>query len=342
MKEGMRFHFGVECIHTPRRGDFFCYTLFFNMRKVLNYGPLLIVIAASLWAVDGIIRRSLFSLPPITIVFYEHLFGAAILLPYLIWSFKKYPITRKEFFVILFIAAFSGVLGTLWFTTALLQTSFISFSVVYLIQKLQPIFAISAAAILLKEKITRSYIKWAVIALIAAYFVTFKNGYVNLSTGVGTVTAALYALGAAFAWGTSTAFSKLALQKKPSMFVTGWRFILTSILGFGMVFALGQAGSLTSPTLSQFARFLLIAVSTGMVAIVIYYKGLKKVQANVSTLLELVYPLLAVFIDATLYKTILAPTQYIAGAVLLFAIYQISLIQIHELQNKTNQGKRQR
>lgn len=310
------------------------------MRKLFSYGPALIVIAASLWALDGIIRRSLYTLPPITIVFYEHLFGAAILLPYLFLSFKKERLTKKEFFLLLFIAGFSGVLGTLWFTTALLKVNFISFSVVYLIQKLQPIFAITAAGIVLKEKITKSYIKWAVIALVAAYFVTFKNGYVNLQTGTGTIIAALYALGAAFAWGSSTAFSKLVLQKKPSMYVTGWRFLLTSILGFGMVFILGQAKSLSTPTISQFARFLLIAVSTGMVAIVIYYKGLKKVQVNVSTLLELVYPLLAVLIDATIYKSFLAPTQYITGGILLFAIYKISQIQVNELQNKTDQGKR--
>lgn len=304
------------------------------MRKIITYGPLLIIVAASLWALDGIIRRSLYILPPITIVFYEHLVGAVILLPYLIKAFTKEGLTVKEFFLLLFIAAFSGVLGTLWFTDALLKTSFISFSVVYLIQKLQPIFAISTAAVILKEKVTKSYVKWAIVALIAAYFVTFKNGYINFSTGQGTIIAALYALGAAFAWGSSTAFSKLALKKRSGTYVTAIRFILTAILAFGMVFVFNQQKSLPTLTFSQFARFLLIAVSTGMVSIVIYYHGLKKVQANVSTLLELVYPLLAVLIDATLYKNFLAPTQYFAGAVLLFAIYRISLIQIKELKTQ--------
>ncbi len=298
------------------------------MRKVFSYGPLLIVVAASLWAFDGIIRRSLYTLPSITIVFYEHLFGAIILLPYFISTFKKEGLTRREFFLLLFISMFSGVLGTLWFTTALLKTNFISFSVVYLIQKLQPIFAITTAAILLKEKITKSYIKWAILALTAAYFVTFKNGVINFSTGSGTIIAAIYALGAAFAWGTSTAFSKLALVKRPSTYITSIRFFFTSILGLLMVFAMGQSQSLVSPTFSQYSRFLLIAVSTGMFSVAIYYQGLKKVQANVSTILELVYPLLAVFIDATLYKSFLAPTQYLAGVVLLFAIYQISKIQL--------------
>ena len=300
------------------------------MKKLFSYGPLLIIVAASLWAFDGIIRRSLYTLPSITIVFYEHLFGAIILLPYLILTFKKEGLTRKEFFLLLFIAMFSGVLGTLWFTTALLKTNFISFSVVYLIQKLQPIFAISAASIFLKEKISKSYIKWAVLALLAAYFVTFKNGIINFSTGSGTIIAALYALGAAFAWGSSTVFSKIALIKRPSNYIAGLRFLFTSILAFGMVFIMGQSKSLSAPTISQLGRFLLIAVSTGMVSVAIYYRGLKKVPANVSTILELVYPLLAVFIDATLYKSFLAPTQYLAGGVLLFAIYKISKIQLNK------------
>jgi drug/metabolite transporter (DMT)-like permease len=51
-------------------------------------------------------------------------------------------------------------------------------------------------------------------------------------------------------------------------------------------------------------------------------------------LLELVYPLLAVFIDATLYKNFLSPSQYVAGAILLFGIYKISQIQMNELKNQ--------
>lgn len=298
------------------------------MKKLFSYGPLLIVVAASLWALDGIIRRSLYVLPSITIVFYEHLVGSLILLPYLIITFKKEGLTKKEFFLLLFISMFSGVLGTLWFTTALLKTNFISFSVVYLIQKLQPIFAVSAAAIFLKERFIKGYAKWATVALLAAYFVTFKNGFINLQTGTGTIIAALYALGAAFAWGSSTVFSKIALSKRPSMYITALRFLLTSILAFFMVIVLGQSKSLSVLTTSQFGRFLLIAVSTGMFSVAIYYRGLKTVQANVSTILELVYPLLAVFIDAVLYKNFLAPTQYLAGAVLLFAIYKISRLQL--------------
>ncbi|OGK52884.1 hypothetical protein A2970_02095 [Candidatus Roizmanbacteria bacterium RIFCSPLOWO2_01_FULL_44_13] len=296
------------------------------MKKILNNGPLLIVIAASLWAFDGIIRRSLYILPPVVIVFFEHLVGALILLPFFFKDLfiKKIKLGRKEFLAIIFVSLLSGLLGTLWFTTALLQTQFISFSVVYLLQKLQPIFAVAAGAILLKEKITRKYLVYAGLAVVSAYFVTFPTGRVNFSTGTGTLAAALFAVGAAFAWGTSTAFSRLALIKSDDRFVTAIRFILTTVMAGAAVFIFNSQSVLPTVTLSQLARFLLIAVSTGMVAILIYYHGLRKTEVKVSTILELIYPLLAVVIDMVVYKSFLTPTQIIAAIALLFYIFKIS------------------
>lgn len=297
------------------------------MKKLSSIGPLLIVIAASLWAIDGIIRRSLYVLPPVTIVFYEHLVGALILLPFIIKYFRSEKLNLKEWGLVAWVSLLSSLLGTLWFTTALLSTNFISFSVVYLIQKLQPVFAISAAYFLLGERINKKYFMWAGLALASAYFVTFKDGAVNLSTGQGTVIAALYALGAAFAWGSSTAVSRMVLIKHPPQFITGVRFILATIFALVAVYMFGQQQSLPTVDVSQIGRFALIAVSTGMVALLLYYKGLKHTEAKVSTILELVYPLLAVVIDGALYHSFLSVTQYLAGAVLLFAIYRISKIQ---------------
>lgn len=295
---------------------------------LLENGPLLIIIAAILWALDGIIRRSLFTLPPIIIVFYEHLIGLLIILPFFWKRIKKEKITPKELWLIAFVALFSSLLGTLWFTTALIKVNYISFSVVFLLQKLQPLFAITTAAIFLKEKLTRRYLIWAPIALIAAYFVTFKDGFVDLNTGEGTVEAALYAFGAAVAWGSTTTFSKMVLRRLSNTLVTGLRFLMATVMALIMVYLLGAAPALTSPDPSQFLRFLFIALSTGMVALWIYYRGLQRVQVKVSAILELTFPVLAIIIDATLYHNILAPTQYLAAIILMFSIYQLSRLQV--------------
>ena len=295
-----------------------------SMKKMAKVGPYLIVLAAALWGLDGILRRSLFSLPPVVIVFYEHLIGAVILAPFFLKKFWGVRFTRKEWGALLWVSLLSGVLGTLWFTTALTKVNFISFSVVFLIQKLQPIFAIAAAAILLKEKVNKGYAKWAILALLAAYFVTFKNGVVNLETGGGTVVAALFALGAAFAWGSSTAFSRFVLFRHSNTLITGARFWITTILALVLVFFLGAGAELNLPTGNQFLRLALIALTTGMVALWIYYKGLKHTQAKVATILELIFPLTAVMIDIFLYDNVLSVSQYAAALVLIFAIYKVS------------------
>ncbi|MDQ3008437.1 MAG: DMT family transporter [bacterium] len=285
---------------------------------------LFIVIAAILWAFDGVIRRSLFDLPPITIVFFEHLVGTLILLPFVFRASRTEMIKPKELGLLSVVALVSGVLGTLWFTAALMNVNFIPFSVVYLILYLEPIFATTSARILLKEKISPRFIKWGAVALVAAFFATFKYGGVNLATGSGTVIAALYALGATAAWGTSTTLSRMTLLKRSDTLVSGWRFLLTTIFALIGVFVLGQQATLTQPTATHFGYLILIALTSGMAALVLYYKGLKKTEAKITTMLELVFPLLAIFFDAVLYKTVLHPSQYLAALVMIFAVYKIA------------------
>lgn len=300
------------------------------MKKILSNGPLLIVIAASLWAFDGIIRRSLYVLPPIIIVFYEHLIGALILAPFFIKDIKKEKIDKKSLFSIGLVSLFSSLLGTLWFTTALLMTNYISFSVVFLLQKLQPLFALTAARIILKEKLSRKYLIWAGLALVSAYFITFPQGVINFKTGDKTLIAALFAIGAAFAWGTGTAFSRYSLLKNKDSFITGLRFMITTVLAFIAVFIMKEQTKFLVVNISQLLRFTLIALSTGMVGLLIYYKGLKLTEVKVSTILELTFPFLAVLIDMVLYKSFLQPIQILAAIVLLFSMYRISRLQANK------------
>lgn len=298
------------------------------LKNIFKIGPVLIITAAILWALDGILRRSLYSLPPIIIVFYEHLIGTLILIPFIFKDLIKTKFTKKDILLLWLIALLSGILGTLWFTTALLKVNFIPFSVVFLLQKLQPIFALATAAIFLKEKFSPRYIIWASLAFIAAYFVTFQNGVVNLETGSETAIAALFAVGAAAAWGSSTTFSKIALTNKPSHVITGMRFIFTTILAVPFIYLLNAQASILAPGVSEFLRLIFIALSTGMVALLIYYKGLKQTPVRVSTILELVFPVLTIAIDAYLYQTFLGPTQLLAAGILLFSIWKLSNLQI--------------
>ncbi|OGI85841.1 hypothetical protein A3A05_02035 [Candidatus Nomurabacteria bacterium RIFCSPLOWO2_01_FULL_41_12] len=290
-------------------------------------GPILIITAALLWAFDGLIRQHLYSLPPITIIFLEHLFGLIILSPFVYKYLFKDKFTKREWLLLLLISVLSGLLGTLWFTTALVKVNFISISVVFLLQKLQPIFAITTARIFLKEQLDKRYIKWALLAILSAYFVTFPNGLVNFKTGGGTIVAALYALGAAFAWGSSTTFSKMLLGKVEAQVSTFYRFLFTVIIALPVLFLFGYGSSLATPTGAQFGWLALIAVSTGMVALLIYYKGLAKTPVHISTILELTFPFIAVFLDMVVNDKGLSISQWVAAILLVFSIYQIAKLR---------------
>ncbi len=293
--------------------------------KLKNIGPLFVVIAALLWSLDGVLRRSLYALPPSVVVFYEHLLGALVLSLFIgTWLPDLKRMTKREWIAIAIVSLFSGALGTIFYTAALGKVNYIQYSVVVLLQQLQPIWAIGASALLLKEKVTKNFLAWALLALIAAYFVTFKDLHINLSTGDGTAVAGLLALSAGFMWGSSTAISKYVLNKVSFLTGTALRFYLAPVFALLFVVGNGQTSSLFSLSLAQFVTLLLITFSTGMVALGIYYYGLKKTPARVTTICELTWPASAIFIDYFYYQKGLSFTQVVGVVILLFAIYKVT------------------
>lgn len=295
------------------------------MQKLKNFGPLFVVIAALLWSFDGILRRGLYTLPPTVVVFYEHLLGIGLLL-FLIprWLPDLRKMTKREWLAIGAVSLFSGALGTIFYTAALGKINYIQFSVVVLLQQLQPIWAISAAAILLKEKINKNFLVWALIALVSAYFITFKDLRVNLATGSGTAIAGLLAISAGFLWGSSTAISKYVLNKVSFLTATALRFFLAPIFAFLFIASSNQIPALFTLTQPQWISLFTITLTTGMVALAIYYYGLKKTPARVTTICELVWPASAIFIDYFYYQKGLSPTQILGVTILLLAIYKVT------------------
>ncbi len=293
--------------------------------KYDKFGSSAVVLAALLWSVDGLLRRHLYTLPAPVIVFWEHTFGFLVLLPVVFYFYKTFKqLTRRQWLAIIGVSFLSGAIGTILYTAALGRIQYIPFSVVVLLQQLNPIFAIGASALLLREPLTRRFMGLSAIALIAGYFVTFPHVSINLSTGKGTVIAALMALGAAAAWGTSTAFSKYALKGTRSLEITALRFGITPFFAMLFVLLSGSAGKVGSITLSQFGYLIAITFSTGLVALLIYYFGLKRVMASRSAILELAWPASSVVVGYIWLHQGLTWTQGIAAIILAGTVYVIA------------------
>jgi len=304
-----------------------------------HFGSFAVVCAAVLWSLDGLLRRQLYSVPPTVVVFWEHLFGFVVLVPFVLVSWKKFTaLTKKQWSAITLVSFLSGALGTILYTAALVNVQFIPFSVVVLLQQLQPVFAVLAAAVLLREPITKKFVLLAALALVAAYGVSFPDLQVNFATGSGTAIAALCAVGAAAAWGSSTAFSKYALANTSPLHITAIRFGLTPVFAFVCMTGLGQTGSIGALTAAQWWTIVAITFSTGMVALGLYYAGLKQIFASRSTLLELTWPLSAVVVSVVGLHESLSVTQWVSAVVLLVVIVCIGKMNMQ--WETTTQTKR--
>ncbi len=289
-------------------------------------GPAFIIVAALLWSLDAVIRADLRTIPPVFLVTLEHAFGLLFLLPWLLKLFQSWPkISTAAKVSLIVTSVISGVLGTAFYTAALGQVQFVPFSVVVLMQQLQPIVVVIFSAILLREKITARFAVLAVFALLGAYLINFPELLPNLTTRPGQIQllAAGLALLAAIAWGTGTIFSKFALKEIDFKAATAGRFFITVIVGGVLSVLLQQVIPLNNISGTQLAQLLLIVLTSGMVALLIYYRGLKHTEAKVSTFAELVWPLSAFFIDIA-RGFAFTPSQLLGTVILLVCIVRIS------------------
>lgn len=290
-------------------------------------GAIAVALSAMLWGVDGILLTpQLYNLNTAFVVFVIHLF------PFLLMNvffFREYrhlkTMTRSDLTYFLLIALFGGALGTLAIVKSLFLLNFNSLSVIVLLQKLQPVFAVILARFILKERIKRRFALWASIALVAGYFLTFGWSLPDFSTeGIVTFYAALLSLLAAFSFGSSTVFSKKILGNYSFVTSTFFRYGFTTLIMLIIVLFMGHIGDFSQITQRNWLYIALIGLTTGSGAIFLYYYGLRFVKASLSTFLELMYPITAVALDYFVNKTVYSPVQWIAALVMLFAIVMLN------------------
>ncbi len=288
------------------------------------------MIAASLWALDALVRTGLTTLiPSVSIVFLEHVFGFILLIPIFITSIPLYRRLKvNDWLVAMALALVSGVGGTVLFTQAL-GKSFATgdFVTPVLLQKTQPLFVTLLAAFFLKERLTYRFLALVPIALIGSYMVSFGVSPVRLQL-TGKELVFILSLGASLAWGSGTILSKTLLKKLSFSQATGLRFFLTIPIAFAASVLLSQTYNPTLLTAGQIWRFVLIAFVTGAGAILIYYRGLAQTEAKVSTFAELTFPIVSILIAITALNPYGAPQTLSLANIFGITILLVSIILI--------------
>ena len=289
-----------------------------------NLPALAVIGAAILWSLDGYIRQNLFALPSFLIISLEHVIGAIIFFPLLIKGWTEiYTLSQRGWISVLWISICGGVLGTFFYTKALSYVEYIDLSVVVLLQKLQPFFAIALAAVILREKITKRFFILAVTAVVGGYLITFGNNPIA-NWNDKTIIAALLALLAAFSWGSSTVLGKHALNQISFMTITALRLTITAAITLFIIISNSQYELITEMTFTNWSYIILIVISSGSIALFIYYYGLNHLPASHVTIYELFWPLSAVTIDWFIYERVMTAYQFIGAIILLTSIILLS------------------
>ena len=289
-----------------------------------NLPALAVIGAAILWSLDGYIRQNLFALPSFLIISLEHVIGAIIFFPLLIKGWAEiYTLSQRGWISVLWISICGGVLGTFFYTKALSYVEYIDLSVVVLLQKLQPFFAIALAAIILREKITKRFFILAVTAVVGGYLITFGNNPIA-NWNDKTIIAALLALLAAFSWGSSTVLGKHALNQISFMTITALRLTITAAITLFIIISNSQYELITEMSFTNWSYIILIVISSGSIALFIYYYGLNHLPASHVTIYELFWPLSAVTIDWFVYERVMTAYQFIGAIILLTSIILLS------------------
>jgi drug/metabolite transporter (DMT)-like permease len=296
-------------------------------KRSIITGALAICFSASLWGLDGIVLTPrLGSLDIGFVVFILHALPFIIMQ---IFFYREYryirTFTLNDTLMFFLLSLFGGAVGTMAIVKALFLVNFQHLTLVVLLQKLQPVFAIALAALILKERLQRNFLLWASLAIGAGYFLTFGLHLPSLDSGANATYAAAYSLLAAFSFGSSTVFSKKILQKYSFYTATFYRYGITALLMMVYVLVTGRLSGFPEVTRNEWFIFLLIGMTTGSGAIFLYYYGLRKVRAMVATICELCFPISAILFDYLVNDKVLSSVQWISAGIMLFAIVKLSI-----------------
>ena len=291
-----------------------------------RFAVVMVAVAAMLWGTDTLFRVPLLHhlssnglIQATQLVLMEHLILVVCSVP-LLWLARHQirRLTGRQWAAIVAIGVGASGLATVLFT---LSFSYGHFIETLLLQKTQPLIAILLASLWLRERMAPA--AWALVpvALVGAYLIAVpdplrpQNAWADFH-----IAAALFALGAAALWGAATVFGRYALADVSFTALTGLRFT-TALPALAVLLYLESGISgFTVYRPEDAPLYLGLALLPGLLAMLLYYRGLASTPAAMATLAELAFPITGVLVNLFLVTPRQSITNYqVVGIVILWA-----------------------
>ena len=289
-------------------------------------GITFIFFASLLWAADTLIRYPLLfgGSSAQQIVLFEHLILVIVIAGFFFLRRRKINfIDRHTIFPFIVIGIFGSALGTLAFTQAFYLSNP---TVVILLQKLQPLVAVTLAAVLLKEQISSRFFIWLGLALVGSILLiwpdlnTLWSGMQEGSLDNNSKVLWGYglALFAVVSWGCATVFGKkLSSKGLDSVDLMAGRFSF-GLLGM-LPFVWMTPTLISAVEMSVLQKVAMLALISGLIGMYFYYQGLKRIPAHWATLAEMLFPVSAIFINWLFLNVGMTHVQLLGAGTLVLA-----------------------
>lgn len=284
-----------------------------RQRRLAIPGVLLVALAAAMWGTDPILRKPLGgSTTATTIVFGEHVILVLLTLPLLLPALRALLRAGPRYIAAaIAVGAGASAVATILFTEALFHGDFVTPVV---IQKIQPLVAVLGAAIVLGER-PRARFAWFLLpALLGFWLVNQAHPLEPTAKGLVPI---MQALAAAVLWALGTVLGRFMGRKLAFQEILTVRFffgLIGSAIALPIMSAKAYAGAHDSLWIAY------LAIVTGLLALALYYYGLKRTPAVLASLAELTYPAIAVIAGIYAYNSHLRWTQWIGVATIVATV----------------------
>jgi drug/metabolite transporter (DMT)-like permease len=267
-----------------------------------GYGE--IITAAILWSLVGIIAKQIHGMSAESIIFYRVGFAFIIFFAVLLVSgnMKIVKLHEKKSYIILF-----AILQVATMVCYFISFMNASISIAVLLLSTAPVYITIFSPWLLKEKIRRKGIIALVLSIVGIILIVdpgkldFKLSSIGILAGIAS--------GIFYAFQIMT--SKYVSSTYSGYTQAFWSFIVAAIILFPL-------GAVSLEMVSGNIIYLLIlAIFPTIVAISLYFNGLKKVKAQSASILGLIEPISAIFFAVLILGEDISPLEITGGALIL-------------------------
>jgi drug/metabolite transporter (DMT)-like permease len=273
-----------------------------NKDRFSGYGE--IITAAILWSLVGIIAKQIHGMSVQSIIFYRVGFAFIIFFAVLLVSrnLKVVKLHEKKSYIILF--AMLQVAAMICYFISFMNASV---SIAVLLLSTAPVYITLFSPWILKEKIRQKGVIALVLSIVGILLIVdpgkldFKLSSIGILAGIAS--------GIFYAFAVMT--SKYASPTYSGYTQAFWSFLVATII-------LLPVGAAPLEVVSSNLMYLLIlAIFPTILAVSLYFNGLKKVKAHSASILGLIEPISAVFFAVLILGEQISTLEITGGALIL-------------------------